>query len=54
MLEPLSLGAAQEEEGRKLLPALGRVKQTFQIQRCEVSLKAGCEQLSLQVDYVEL
>lgn len=54
MLEPLGLGAAQEQEGRKLLPALGRVKQTSQIRRCEVSLKAVCEPLSLKVDYVEL
>ena len=48
VLEPFGLGAAQEQEGRKLLPALGRAKQTSQIQRREVSLTAVCELDSLK------
>lgn len=53
MLEPLGLGAAQEQEGEMVLPAPERVRQTSQIQICEVSLKAVCKLLSLKAKSVK-
>lgn len=53
VLEPLGLGAAQEQDREKVLPAPGRVRQTSQIQICEVSSKAVCKLLSLKAESVE-